>query len=164
MVVKQPSFNELGERRMRAGILIFALAALAGCQVNLPNREARGSDDSEVQTAGFPKAGDYHIVHDIGQGGQSKRDETDMWIDASNAGKFEELIAGQSSGNCRDRTVHIDKGSFSVSMTCDAPDGDIHNIRMERHGSYSENSIDMADETSFWGMSMRESRSYRLKG
>ena len=59
--------------------------------------------------------------------------------------------------------MRIDEGSFSVTMTCDAPDGDIHNIRLTRHGSYSEDSIDMQDETSFWGMAMQESRSYRLK-
>ena len=149
---------------MRAGLIILGAAALAGCQVNLPAKQDGGSSVPSADTTGFPTAGDYHIVHDSGAGGQSKREEGDMWVDASDADKFEELIAGQSSGNCRDRNVRIDKGSFSVSMTCDAPDGDIHNIRMERHGSYSEDSIDIQDETSFWGMSMRESRSYRLKG
>jgi hypothetical protein len=163
MVAKQPWFNEFGGC-MRATLIFIAAAALGGCQANLPAKQDGSSSEASADTSGFPKAGNYHVVHDSGAGAHTERKETDMWVDASDAGKFEELIAGQSSGNCRDRNVRIDKGSFSVSMTCDAPDGDIHNIRMERHGSYSEDSIDIQDETSFWGMSMRESRSYRLKG
>ena len=148
---------------MRIFALTCGAVALAACQVNLPADRDGGSTETQADTTGFPKAGDYHIVHDMGQGAHIERRETDMWVDASDASKFEELIAGQSSGNCRDREVHIDSGRFSVAMTCDAPDGDIHNIRMERHGSYSENSIDIVDEMTMWGMSMRESRNYRLK-
>jgi len=48
-------------------------------------------------------------------------------------------------------------------MICDAPDGGIHNIRMEAHGGYSKNSIEIDSENSFSGLSIKESTSYRLK-
>lgn len=146
---------------MRLLALTLVGMALAGCD-KLPKAEARERPATARASSEFPKAGDYHIIRDRDEGGQMKREEVDMWVDASNREALEELVA-QGSSRCRDRQVEIGGGSFSVRMTCDAPDGDIHNIGMESHGSYSPDSIDINSETTLWGMHIRESASYRLK-
>lgn len=147
---------------MRGFLVISLSLALVACgkapQAAAPEQRSPSTPKSE-----FPAKGDYHITRDRTEGGQLKRTESDMWIDASNREAFEELVARDEGSRCRDRQVDIGEGSFSVRMTCDAPDGDIHNIRMEAHGSYSKDSIDIDSETSFWGLSIRESASYRLK-
>lgn len=136
------------------------MIALGGCD-KLPQAQAR-THPAAAASGEFPKAGNYHVIRDRSEGGQLKRDESDRWIDASNREAFEELVA-QGSSNCRDRQVEIGGGSFSVRMICDAPDGDIHNIGMESHGSYSPDSIDITSDTTLWGMQIRETASYRLK-
>ena len=146
---------------MRSLVVTVLGAALAGCG-NLP----QSSGTAEAGSSGadpFPKKGQYTIVRDRIEGDELKRVESDRWIAASNRGDFEKLIAGDAGSNCRDRQVEIGGGSFSVKMTCDAPDGDIHNIGIERRGTYTMDSIDIADEIILWGMPFKETASYRFK-
>ena len=112
----------------------------------------------EGGSAGFPKPGIYDIVTQLADG----REETAMWVDASNRISFEELVARDRS-NCRNRNVTIGGGSFDVTMTCDAPDGDINNIRTERRGSYSENSIEITSDTYLSDRPIRWVTRYRLR-
>jgi hypothetical protein len=146
---------------MRSLVVTVLGAALAGCG-NQP--QTNGTADAGLSGADpFPKKGQYHIVRDGNSGGELKRVESDKWIDASNRQAFEELVVGGNGSNCRDRQVKISNGSFSVKMTCDAPDGDIHNIGVQRRGTYSIDSIDMADEITLWGMPFQETARYRFK-
>ena len=145
---------------MRGLVVTVLGAALAGCG-NLP----QSSGTAEAGSSGadrFPKKGQYHIVRDRISGDELKRVESDRWIDVSNRQAFEEFVARDDGSNCRDRQVDIGGGSFSVKMTCDAPDGDIHNIGIERQGSYSKDSIDIEVQTTLWGMPFRETASYRF--
>jgi hypothetical protein len=137
----------------------FGLAAvcLAVAACDEAQREA-----TTVPADNFPKAGDYHMIRDVNEGGQQKRVETDIWIDASNRVAFEKLIA-RGTSNCSDREVEIADGEFSARMTCDAPDGDIHNIGLEAHGTYSKDSIDIFSTTTLWGTPITDTTSYRLK-
>jgi hypothetical protein len=146
---------------MRSVIGIAVIILLAGCsKPSSPNEngkaEAAASDS-------FPQKGNYHVVHDLMQGSENKREEFDLWLDVSDRGKFAGQLAKDDGTNCRDKDVAIGGGSFSVHMTCDAPDGDIHNIGIDRRGTYSADSIDATAETVLWGTPMRESYSYRLK-
>ena len=145
---------------MRRVIIVSLASTLVAC-----GKAPQAAAEQQTRPPSeFPAKGDYHIIRDRTEGGQLKRSESDMWIDASDREAFEELVARDGGSRCRDRQVEIGGGSFSVRVTCDAPDGDIHNIRMESHGSYTKDSIDIDSETSFWGLSIRESASYRLKG
>lgn len=133
--------------------------ALGGCD-KLPQARERAVAAASSE---FPKAGEYHIIHDRDERGELKRDESDQFLDVSDRGKFADQLARDDGTNCRDRQVTIGGGSFSVHMICDAPDGDIHNIGLDRRGTYSTDSIDVATETTLWGMPFRETYSYRLK-
>jgi hypothetical protein len=86
-----------------------------------------------------------------------------MWVDASSRIAFDALVAPPDGSNCRDRQVSIGGGAFSIRMTCDAPDGDIHNIVIQRSGSYSESAIQMTTDTILWGHPIRETASYRFR-
>ena len=161
MAAIPPQFNEAGAR-MRL-LLVISLGTVSASCDKVPQAAARQERAAPGESE-FPRAGNYHIIRDRTEGGALKREEVDRRVDVSNRAAFEELVARDGGSDCRDRQVDIGGGSFSVRMTCDAPDGDIHNIRMEAHGSYSKDSIEIASETSFWGMAIRESANYRLKG
>ncbi|MBV9930566.1 MAG: hypothetical protein JO013_06455 [Alphaproteobacteria bacterium] len=109
--------------------------------------------------SGFPKAGRYAVASE-----RNGRSETsDTYVDASTRAKFEAMVAHDDGTRCRDRQVTIGAGAFSVSMTCDAYDGDIHNIGIERRGTYSERSFEMVSTTRLWGMPIVEKATYRLR-
>lgn len=146
---------------MRLLAMAAVTVALAGCD-KLPKAGAP-EGAAAAASSEFPKAGEYHVVHDIVQGSETKREESDQSLDVSDRGKFADQLAHDDGTNCRDKQVTIRDGSFSVHMVCDAPDGDIHNIGLDRRGTYSADSIDVTTETTLWGMPFRESHSYRLK-
>lgn len=148
---------------MRTAISIAAMALLAGCDEMPAGKHNKAAPAASAADAGFPEAGKYHVVHDTGEGSDSKREESDTSLDVSDRGKFVDKIAKDDGSNCRDKQVTIGGGSFSVHMVCDAPDGDIHNIALDRRGTYSPDSIDMTTDTQFWGTLIRETSSYRLK-
>ncbi|MFL6726794.1 MAG: hypothetical protein ACJ8FS_09810 [Sphingomicrobium sp.] len=146
-------------RKWMAPLLAVALAGCGGA-----GQSGNQSNITDPPGDVFPAKGNYHLVHDRTQGnGQMAREESDTSLDVSTRAAFEQFIAKPDGSNCRDVQVDVGGGSFSVRMTCDAPDGDIHNIGIERHGSYSKDSIDASEETTLWGMSIRDSVSYRLK-
>jgi hypothetical protein len=126
-------------------LLFSAAVALVACYLGSTLPSGGGTSPLASVSGGFPKEGVYDIVHDRPDG----RSETNMWIHASTRPDFEDLVA-RPDGNCRDRSVSIGGGSFSVGMICDAPDGDIRNIPITRRGSYSTDSIDMESETNLW--------------
>lgn len=141
---------------------------LCGCddlaRLSAQRNEASASSgpaatEARPSSGGFPHAGTYDIVRDT----MGRREASNMWVDASNPEAFEMLVARPDGSNCRDRQVSIGGGSFTVRMTCDAPDGDIHNIAIQRSGSYSERSIQMTSETRFWSYTIRETASYQLR-
>lgn len=148
-----------------SAVLILALcgcddlARLAAKRRNSAAGNGTESAAASARSSGFPRAGLYDIVHES----MGRREASDMWVDASTPQGFEALVASNDGSNCRDRHVSIGGGAFSVSMTCDAPDGDIHNIRSQRSGSYSENSIEIRSETILWGSPIRETTSYRFR-
>jgi FlaG/FlaF family flagellin (archaellin) len=144
---------------MRAHIatVIAVIVALGGC-----NNPGPAQADTDPGNA-FPQKGKYHVVHDAVQGNDSKRDEFDVELDVSDRDKFAGQLAKDDGTNCRDKQVSIGNGSFSVHMICDAPDGDIHNISVDRQGSFSKDSIDATTQTTLWGVSSQESFRYRLK-
>jgi hypothetical protein len=138
---------------------------LAGCGDLSSAKRENGSDNASRPAEagagrGFPRAGTYDIVRE--SAGRPAETST-MWVDASNRAAFEALVAGPDGSACRDRQVSIGGGSFSVRMTCDAPDGDIHNIAIQRSGSYSESAIRMTTDTILWGHPIRETASYRFR-
>lgn len=139
-----------------------AMLILPGCG-DIKAREAK-LRNSSAPVDPFPKAGGYHVTQDRGGGGSPLRSEVDRWLHVSNRAAFEKFFARDDGSNCRDRQIEIAGGQFSVSMTCDAPDGDIHNLGIQRHGSYSADSIDVSTETMLWGMPIRETSAYRLIG
>lgn len=153
---------------MRGHYLLLALiAALGGCKA-APQSAARdenvvtppmASGETKPKSNGFPRAGMYDVVHERPGG----REESSVWVDASNRQAFEAMFARDDGSNCRDRQVTIENGSFNVSMTCDAPDGDIHNIAIRRDGSYSEDSITITTETTLWGSPIRETTTYQRR-
>ncbi|QAY75611.1 hypothetical protein [Sphingosinicella sp. BN140058] len=153
------------------GLLLFAGALVVGAgylgSTLHPGSPGNGPSGSAAappaasggnSANGFPKAGQYDIVRE----GSQRSDKIDMWVDASNRQAFEELVA-RDDGDCRDKSVSIGGGSFSVRMTCDTPDGDIRNIPIERHGSYSENFIEIEAITRLWRTPIRETARYRLR-
>lgn len=145
-------------RRLAILLAIGMTASACGQKEKTPSvRPAEAVGEEQ-----FPKRGMYHIIRDRFESGHQVREETDMSVDASYRVAFEELVAGPDGTNCRDRQVAIGDGHFRVRMTCDAHDGDIHNIGIEREGSYAADRIDMTIVTTLWGMPIRENRSYRL--
>lgn len=144
---------------MRLYLMAVLAAALAGCGDQSPS--AVPANDAAAAGEIFPVKGQYHMVRDHGEGGaQLRRLEMDVPLDASTREAFELVVAGADVGSCRERRVDIGKGSFSVKMTCDGPSGD---VTIERHGSYSRDSMDMSSDTAMGGVTSRESVSYRLK-
>jgi hypothetical protein len=145
-------------------LLAGSALCLSGCDEALRSiaahkeTEATGAP-AEASTGGFPRAGLYDIVHETPDG---RREPTNRWVDAASPKAFEELVAADDGSNCRDRMVTIGHGTFSVRMTCDAPDGDLHNIGIQRYGSYTERSIDETIETNLMGHFIREMRTYRF--
>ena len=141
---------------MRAILAAGLGAALAGCG-------APSSAPAVAETAGqgFPRAGAYDVVVERHDG----LERSDDRIEVATRSEFEKLVAKEDGANCRDRQVEIGGGSFRVRMVCDAPDGDIHNIGLERFGTYTETSIDMTEETTLWGGEpIRELVTSRLRG
>jgi hypothetical protein len=157
------------EVRMRAlllfaGAVVMAVGYGASSLPSGSSKSASAGSSPSLQTSDgspnrFPEAGVYDILRERA----GRREETDMWVDASNRPAFEELIAPDSGSDCRDRSVSINAGTFSVRMTCDAPDGDIHNVKVQREGSYSTNSIEFTTETTLWGTPIRETARYQLR-
>jgi hypothetical protein len=148
---------------MRIWIILLTSCALAACN---QAEAVSGKHSSAGKTPDdiFPKSGNYHVIHDgIGAAGEN-REESDTWLDVSDRDKFKEQFVRDGGSRCRDQSVELGGGSFSVKMTCDAPDGDIHNIGMESHGTYSRDSIDVTNDVTLWGSPMRETYSYRLIG
>jgi len=144
---------------MRLYLSVVLAAALAGCGDQAPS--AATANDSAAAGEEFPVNGQYHMVRDHGAGGaELRRLEMDVPLAASSREAFELVVAGADVGSCRERDVDIGKGSFSVKMTCDGPSGD---VTIERHGSYSRDSMDMSSDTTMGGVTSRESVSYRLK-
>ena len=140
--------------------IILAALLLAGCTQSGASEPGSGSTGASSDK--FPVPGMYHVIVDSGND-VSHRDESDRRVDAGDRESFERMIVGSGGANCRDRKVEIGGGKFSASMTCDAPDGDIHDVGLEAHGTYSHNSIEMTSDTILWGMRMHETRSYSLK-
>jgi hypothetical protein len=148
---------------MRIWIMLLAGCALAGCGKSTAVSGEKSSNTAAPDDL-FPKAGNYHVIHDgMGRVGQD-REETDTWLDVSDREKFAAQFVRDGGSRCRDQSVELGGGSFSVKMTCDAPDGDIHNIGMESHGTYSRDSIDITNDMTLWGSPIRETYSYRLIG
>lgn len=145
--------------------LILALAGCGkasqkpGAQENEAGGNASASAGARASAGAFPAAGEYDITRDSG----GRREESRMWLDVSNAQAFEAMFARDDGGNCRDRQVSVGAGSFNVRMTCDAPDGDIHNVGIQRIGHYTPTSIDVTTDTILWGHPMRETTMYRLR-
>jgi len=48
-------------------------------------------------------------------------------------------------------------------MLCDAPDGDFHNISVDRFGSFSPSSFEMTTQLTLLGTSFQETYSAHLK-
>jgi hypothetical protein len=144
------------------------ILALAGCgkashqpaaQETGPAGNASGSAAARTGAGAFPQAGAYDIVRDIA----GRREESRMWVDASDPQAFEAMVGRAGGSNCRDRQVSVSSGAFNVRMTCDAPDGDIHNIVIQRQGHYTATSIDITTDTILWGHPIRETEMYRLR-
>lgn len=133
-----------------AGMFV-ALAAFASPYLS----SLSGAGGSE----GFPKPGTYAVVTERSGHHESGK----VQIDASTRSAFLGLVAREDGTRCRDRQVTVGGGAFSISMTCNAYDGDIHNIVIERHGTYSEKSIDLVSTIKLWGMPITETSSYRLQ-
>lgn len=108
---------------------------------------------------GFPRAGTYDVVWHS----RILHDESRIRVDASDRRAFEALVARDSGTNCRDRQVSIGQGTFSVRMTCDAPDRDFRNIPIVRFGYYTESSIDLTEDITLMGQQIRRTASYRLR-
>ena len=143
---------------MRARIAAIAvIATLVSC--NKPRAAQSHAGESDP----FPQKGDYHVVHEMTQAGDTKREEYDVSLDLSDLGKFSKRLSKDDGTNCRDKQVSVGGGSFGVRMTCDAPDGDIHNIAITRQGTYSKDSIDMTMDMTVWGIQSRETFAFRLK-
>jgi hypothetical protein len=133
------------------------ISVLASC--NKPSPSQPIADESHP----FPQEGNYHVVHEATQGGESKSEEYEVTLDVSDEVKFAGQLAKDEGTHCRDKQMAIRKGSFEMRMTCDAPDGDIHNIEISRQGTYTKDSIDITADTTLWGQTFRETYSYRLK-
>jgi hypothetical protein len=151
-----PSANAGGYRVRSLLILILALAG-CGKAPQAPAAEANGS--AGAAASAFPQAGEYDIVRDSA----GRREESRMRLDVSDPQAFEALVAGGDGSNCRDRQFSMSGGSFNARITCDAPDGDIHNIVIQRMGHYTATSIDITTDTFLWGRPFRETAMYRLR-
>lgn len=139
-------------------LLLAALAATLGaCESRPQPGVAKG--EAETASDGFPKVGTYDVIVEGPEGTKESR----IFLEVSNRAAFEEHFARSDGSRCRDRQVKVGGGSFSIKMTCDAPDGDIHNIGLESFGRYSESSIDMTTETTLWGRPFQEHSSFRLR-
>lgn len=110
----------------------------------------------------FPKAGTYHIITEVSRGSESTREEKDKFIDASDQRRLESYIASGDGAVCRNVQVDIGGGEFEVSMTCDAPEYRIRNMKIKRRGTYSKDSIKIAAETIIDGTTTHLNRSYQL--
>ena len=119
--------------------------------------------DDAAAASPFPQKGTYHFVHQVIQGNESTQDEGDSEIDTLDREKLEAEISKDAGSNCHDKQVSIGDGSFSVHMLCDAPDGDFHNINVDRSGTFSTNSIEMTTQSNLLGTSYQESYSAHLK-
>ncbi|MEQ7874722.1 hypothetical protein ABDK56_12035 [Sphingomonas sp. ASV193] len=138
--------------------------AIAGVLTALSVACNRGTSSSPSASDNFPVAGTYHVTHEVDQDNSTHSDEFDTDIDVSTREKLEAAVGQEKGSHCHDKHVEIGEGQFTVRMLCDAPDGDIHNIVTDRHGSFSRDSIEITEDTTLWGISSRESYSYRLKG
>jgi hypothetical protein len=132
--------------------LVVAIAAFASPYLSSVASGFGGGGD-------FPKAGTYTVVTDrFGHLSESK-----VLVQASSRSAFENLVAGNFGSRCSNRQVSIGGGSFKVSITCGTPDGDINNVVLERHGTYTPNSIEIVSTTKLWGVPMVETSTYRLR-
>lgn len=131
-------------------VFVLAIGAAMVCAPALLSRLALGGE-------GFPEAATYNLEK-TGAGGRTFGDIG--FVDASSREKFEALVAANAGSNCRDKRVSIGADTFDVAMTCDASDGDIHNISIHRHGSYSKRSIKIEETMSLWGQPIHETRMY----
>jgi hypothetical protein len=149
-----------GNESVRAAIasVIVMVVTLAACSKAGP---AQSGTDAENP---FPRKGNYHVVHQVVEGNQSKSEEADSEIDVSDREKLEKELVKDAGSNCRDKQVSIGQGSFNVHMTCSTPDGDFNHISVDRQGTYSRNSIDVTTQSTLLGISSQESYSARLKG
>jgi hypothetical protein len=107
----------------------------------------------------FPQAGTYDLVKESLAG----RTSVPIPLDASTPARFEELIAEDAGSSCRNKKVSIRPGEFEVTMICDAPDGDIRNIIINKSGTYSKNTIIMQETMYLWGRPIRTTSTYRRR-
>lgn len=112
-----------------------------------------------VHVQGFPIAGTYDVNQEHG----GKRQQFSQRLDASNPEDFQRQFIDKPRSRCRDRQVSISNGSFRFAETCDAPDGDIHNIRKVVVGHFSNEAISLSMEMTFWQQTIRTTQNYRLR-
>ena len=135
---------------MRKMIGVAVLAVSASCS----KPAAVQSDLTASDT--LPQRGNYHVVHEVVQGNESKTDEFDTEMGGFDRQMLESEIAKDAGSKC-DKKVSIDDGSFNVRMTCSAPDGDFNNMDVEREGTFSKNSLEVTTRSTLMGASYRES-------
>lgn len=136
---------------MRRMIVVAVLAVSASC-----NKPAAVQSDVTASDK-LPQRGNYHVVHEVVQGNESKTDEFDTELGGFDRQTLETEILKDAGSKCRDKQVSIDDGSFNVRMTCSAPDGDFNNIDVERQGSFSKNSLEVTTRSTLMGTSYQES-------
>lgn len=119
--------------------------------------------DDATANSPFPQKGTYHVVHVRVQGNESQRDESESEVDVVDREKLEAELSKDAGSNCHDKQVSIGDHSFAAHMLCDAPDGDFHNISVDRFGSFSPSSFEMTTQSTLLGTSFQETYSAHLK-